>query len=217
MATAYECAKYLIRDDGSEISNSRPGNIKLQKLLFFADLIHYVEHGAPLFDDTMLAFKHGCVVDSVRKSFYTDYAPIKRGDKPAPRLTDSEKESLDLAIGIYGKANIKELSALNHEFDCWSKPYYAGLEPNGYHDQSKSVVDIAISQEQLDRVKIVADLYRENQKSDDKCISFNGVDFYYDKDFQMTEDIKQQLREYAYDAEDRAYSIYFDEGSLVIY
>ena len=33
----------------------------------------------------------------------------------------------------------------------------------------------------------------------------------------MTEDVKQQLREYAYDAEDRAYSIYFDEGSLVIY
>ena len=40
MATAYECAEYLIRDDGSEISNSKTGNMKLQKLLFFADLIH---------------------------------------------------------------------------------------------------------------------------------------------------------------------------------
>lgn len=217
MATAYECAEYLIRDDGSEISNSKTCNMKLQKLLFFADLIHYVENGTPLFSDAILAFKNGCVVESVRKPFYTDYAPIRRGEKSIPRFSDSEKESLDLAIGIYGKASAKELSTLNHEFICWRTAYRAGLEPSGYHDQSKSVVDITLSQEQLDRIKTVVDLYRENQQSDDECISFNGVDFYYDKNFPMTDEVKQQLREYAYDAEDRAYSIYFDEGSLVIY
>ena len=157
------------------------------------------------------------MVESVRKSFYTDYAPIRRGEKSIPRFSDSEKESLDLAIGIYGKASAKELSTLNHEFICWRTAYRAGLEPSGYHDQSKSVVDITLSQEQLDRIKTVVDLYRENQQSDDECISFNGVDFYYDKNFPMTDEVKQQLREYAYDAEDRAYSIYFDEGSLVIY
>lgn len=55
-----------------------------------------------------------------------------------------------------------------------------------------------------------------NTYEDSKCEIINGVRFYYDG-FTLTDEIVDHLEGVSLSAEDDAYSIYFDNGRLVIY
>ena len=46
--------------------------------------------------------------------------------------------------------------------------------------------------------------------------SINGVTFYYDG-FTLTDEVITQLEGFSLSAEDEAYSVYVDDGRLVIY
>ena len=45
----------------------------------------------------------------------------------------------------------------------------------------------------------------------------NGVTFYYDDDFELTDEIIDQLESFSILADDDAYTVYLDNGNLVIY
>ena len=72
MANAKAVAAYLIRkantmgEGNAELSgNNDLTNLKLQKLLYFAQLEHLRKTGEPLFDDKIEAWKYGPVVKNV--------------------------------------------------------------------------------------------------------------------------------------------------------
>lgn len=72
MLTAKQVAAYLIKkantmgDGNSEFSgNNDLTNLKLQKLLYFAQVEHLKKYGKPLFSDPIEAWKYGPVVKSV--------------------------------------------------------------------------------------------------------------------------------------------------------
>ena len=44
----------------------------------------------------------------------------------------------------------------------------------------------------------------------------NGISFYYDG-FELTDDIIEQLEAFSFDADDDTYSVYLDNGRLVVY
>lgn len=66
MRDVYDFAKFFIKNGADSSPNTYDGNMKLQKLLVFADLANIAEYGEPLFGDQVLAFKNGCVVEKVR-------------------------------------------------------------------------------------------------------------------------------------------------------
>ena len=55
-----------------------------------------------------------------------------------------------------------------------------------------------------------------NTYEDSKCEIINGVRFYFDG-ITLTDDMVEYLEEFSLSAEDDAYSMYFDNGRLVIY
>ena len=78
MRDVYDFAKYFIKKGADSLPNTYDGNMKLQKLLTFADLISIAKYGKPLFNDPVLAFKNGCVVEKVRQRYKNDYSAKKR-------------------------------------------------------------------------------------------------------------------------------------------
>ena len=78
MRDVYDFAKYFIKNGADSLPNTYDGNMKLQKLLVFADMINVAEYGELLFDDEVLAFKNGCVVEKVRLRYKADYIGFKR-------------------------------------------------------------------------------------------------------------------------------------------
>lgn len=217
MRDVYDFAKFFIKNGADSIPNTYDGNMKLQKLLVFADLANIAEHNELLFDDEVLAFRNGCVIEKVRLRYKNDYSGFKKdSDVYEPDFSDEEYEILNTILAIFGNASARELSEINHTFVFWNQAYEKGMDDNGFHNKSKSVVDMMGHTEDIEKMRDILQAYKEASKEVTASEVINGVTYYYDG-FELTDDMIEQLETFSLVAEDDAYSIYVDDGKLVIY
>lgn len=104
-------------------------------------------------------------------------------------VSEKEYEVLKLVRGIFGGASHEELS---------------------------SVVDMMSQHADVERMREIISAYRETASDTAKCEIINGVTFYYDG-FALTDDMIDRLESFSLSAEDHTYSVYVDNGRLVIY
>jgi uncharacterized phage-associated protein len=121
--TAIDVADYFIGtadyDSGDNITN-----LKLQKLLYYAQGFHVAMHdGQPLFSESVLAWKHGPVVKRVY-SLYSHYKHRSidqnsgfRADAYAPE----DRELLEAVYSTYGQYGATKLENMTHEESPWLK------------------------------------------------------------------------------------------------
>ena len=94
-----------------KIANTMDGNMKLQKLLSFANMISIAKYGHPLFAEPVLAYENGFVVESVRQRYKNDYAGLKNDSGEFnPDFSEEEYRILNDTLGIFGRLQAKELS-----------------------------------------------------------------------------------------------------------
>lgn len=218
MATVYDYAKFFIKKGADSTPNTFDGNMKLQKLLVMANLINIALHGSTLFNDEILAFKNGCVVEKVRLRYKNDYYDFKHdSDSFQPDFTQQEYEVLNLTLSIFGGANAKELSKVNHEFTFWSEAYENGWDhERDYHDKAKSVVNIFAHPADIEKMREIIEAHKQANAERVAVEQINGVKFLYDG-FEITDKMLEKLEAFSETAEDTAYSVYYDNGELVIY
>lgn len=103
-------------------------NLKLQKLLYYAQAWHLVFTDQPLFLDRIEAWVHGPVVPTVFRRFRDcGWSPIDGSVEP-----ESDKEVLNLLNSVlesYGGYSATELERLTHTETPWLAAR-AGLEPD---------------------------------------------------------------------------------------
>jgi len=117
--TAKRAANYILRcmhDSGEPISN-----LKLQKLLYYAQGWHLALKDEPLFNERIEAWVHGPAVPPVYGSFKQwSWQPIDwdpgKVDLPAPA-----KEHLDRVLERYGPLTAFHLEQLTHREAPWLK------------------------------------------------------------------------------------------------
>lgn len=212
MRDVYDFAKFFLKKGADSKPNTYDGNMKLQKLLVLANLASIAEYGETLFDDQILAFQNGCVVEKVRLRYKNDYFAFKRdSDVYQPDFTQREYTILNLIMDIFGAATAKELSDINHTFRFWEIAYANGTTSGGYHDKEKSAVNMMSQKEDIDRMREIITAYRETAKEASSCEIINGVTFFYD-DIELTDDILDQLEMFSRTADEDSYSVYLDGG-----
>jgi uncharacterized phage-associated protein len=124
---ALTAAKYLIGKSrsaapGSEASRMSP--LKLQKILFFAQGWHLGIYGKPLFDDPVLAWKFGPVVQDVYATFRhfgdQNIAMTDWHCSTGAQVTDPEdKAFLDRIFAEYAVESASDLVERTHNTDPW--------------------------------------------------------------------------------------------------
>lgn len=217
MRDVYEYAKYFIKNGADTNPDTYDGNMKLQKLLMLADLANIAEYGVPLFEEPVLAFRNGCVVEKVRLRYRNDYPSFKRdSDSFDPDFSEEEYGVLNLVLSIFGDVSARELSKMNHTFEFWKAAYEASIVDGGFHDKTRSVVDMMSQAGDIERMREVIRAYRESCRDTMAREVINGVTFYYDG-FEMTDEVIEQLVVFSFDAEEDSYSVYMDDGKLVVY
>lgn len=225
MNKAINFAKWFIKNSKG-FSNSFEGNMKLNKLLYFSQLISLVKNNEPLFNDDLYAFKNGVVVESVRREYYYNYTQLKKdAELFEESFTKEEKEILEIGNDIFGHVDAKELSKLTHEHSCWNDYYNKSKNDNWYiKEESKiPVEDIVMNyQEDLNLVKEILFAYYENKNSSntneiEKFIEINNVKYFYNpNEIKLDNNLRDVLANFP--AEDNAYSLYIDDNQgLVIY
>lgn len=165
-----EIAKWFINQDLNEPKNEKDGNIKLQKLLFFSQLIYMAKNdGKTMFDDEFCAFEHGMVLEDIRKIYHNAYKQITKQAREQTIIFPKEiVETLELTKEIFGDCSAEELSDLSHEFDAWNTYYNNSIEKKFkivWHNKEKSRVPYSELQKELYRIQKVLNAYEMTSHS----------------------------------------------------
>jgi len=124
---AQNVANYFLAQLSEECGDTI-SNLKLQKLLYYAQGFHLVLFDKPLFADQIRAWQHGPVVPSI----YHTYSHC--GDQAIPkpaninwRLYEKDvKELLDEIWKVYGQFSAWKLRNMTH-----NEPPFRNTSPNG--------------------------------------------------------------------------------------
>ncbi len=69
MANVEDVAKYFIARSDDSQSGELISNLKLQKLLYYAQGLHLALHDRPLFDASIVKWTHGPVVEDIYRRY----------------------------------------------------------------------------------------------------------------------------------------------------
>lgn len=219
MRDVYEYAKYFIKNKLDTNPNTYDGNMKLQKLLFFANMISLAKYDKLLFEEPICAFKNGCVIEKVRLRYKADYNSFYNDSLNFnPDFSIEEYDVLSDTADIFGELSAKELSEINHSYDFWNKSYKNSVNINGYRCKEGSIINVDDMKAEIQKIKLILDAYHQNKIIDQNNEIINGVKFYYDsKEVEMTEELLDELYEFSLSANEKSYTVYVDNGKLVIY
>lgn len=213
---AIDIAKWFIKKKYDYPRNTFDGNMKLQKLLYFAQLIHTSKNGELLFDDEMRAYRNGTVINNVRLPYRDMHTYLINKSKESLIFDHTTHETLQITEEIFGDMSPVELSELNHELDSWKLPYNASKIEHNEYDTGKSVIntDDKLFVDDVSKINEILESYtQENHTKISEEI--NGVTFYYDpNEMEITEDILMDLESCEFP--DDTYTLTIDEQEEVI-
>jgi len=110
-------AEYILWFAGE--SGSLITNLKLQKLVYYAQAWHLALHDEPLFNNPIEAWVHGPAV----RRLYADYAEYGYGDLPVPdkkpSLSPEVESFLDELLDVFLPFDAYALQRMTHNEDPW--------------------------------------------------------------------------------------------------
>ncbi len=104
-------------------------NLKLQKLLYYAQGIHLAIYGTPIFKEQIKAWNYGPVIPAVYGKF-KEYAsggiPADPGFDP-DSISEDMREFLDEIYKIFGQFSAVRLMDITHSDQCWKDAHPNGI------------------------------------------------------------------------------------------
>lgn len=124
MASIHDVANYFLVQTDDEAGDT-VSNLKLQKLVYYAQGFHLALKGTPLFPEQLQAWNHGPVSPALYQTYKTFGAgalPVP-GDFDSACLTPEETEVLDDVYQVYGQFSAWKLRDLTHDEAPWINAY----------------------------------------------------------------------------------------------
>ena len=216
MKDAMDYAKFFLKQEDPSIANTYDGNMKLQKLLALADIISYARFNKPLFQEPVLAYENGFVVENVRQRYKNDYYGLKKdSDIFNPDFTEDEYQILNDTLGIFGKLSARELSDISHEFPAWGKALDKG-RIGTFHDKESSAIDFASATADISKMRDVLESYDSGKTVSCRKEVINGCTFHIPNEI-YSDDLMKQLELFRRECPEDSYAVLYDNGELVVY
>ena len=120
MQTADNVARWFLSRNLVRAEPDLISNLKLQKLLYYAQGLHLAMHNKPLFLDHIVAWQYGPVVESVYR-IYAGYGfnPIVKFEKPVENFHGNERDILQFTLREFGQFSPWKLSDMVREESPW--------------------------------------------------------------------------------------------------
>ncbi|MQC08101.1 Panacea domain-containing protein [Morganella morganii] len=129
MLTCFDVADYFLSRCDDE-SGDLISNLKLQKLVYYAQGFSLALLGEPLFEEKIEAWMHGPVVAKLYgkyKKYGKDPLPFEGFDES--KFTEDQLDLLDEVYDVYGQFSAWKLRNMTHEEEPWSDTYIDGAGP----------------------------------------------------------------------------------------
>jgi uncharacterized phage-associated protein len=118
--SAFNIADYFLYK-AQEEDQELLSNLKLQKLVYYAQGIHLAAYGASLYDDKIIAWQYGPVIPDLYRK-YKHYGaggiPSENAFNPSS-IDDETKDFLDGIYNFFGQYSAVRLMQLAHADQCY--------------------------------------------------------------------------------------------------
>lgn len=120
MSTAKNVAEYFLMLSQPCVGDYM-SNLRLQKLVYYAQGFHLAKFDSPLFHQPILAWNYGPVVEEL----YFEYKKFKSGVIPQPKepdfsmFTQTQKDLMNDVFAVYGQFSALKLMDLTHSELPW--------------------------------------------------------------------------------------------------
>lgn len=179
-------------------------NMKLNKLLYFSQLYHFVLFGKNLFEDNFLRWDNGPVIESIYKDYrYNDLKmSVSKNELDKELLNEPLNKFLNLINFMFSTSSGEELSEETHTHNIWK-------------DINKNeIIDFKnISSNLIKEINTYYNFYKDIDFDKLVKLEIGNNIFYHLKDENLNEEDKNYLKSLNYLGE-----IYFIEkinGELV--
>ncbi|MCL2062917.1 MAG: DUF4065 domain-containing protein [Candidatus Cloacimonetes bacterium] len=128
MNTCFEVANYFLKRQDKEAGDLM-SNLKLQKLVYYAQGFHLAFEGKALFLEEISAWEHGPVCFDLWKKYRKHKSagiPIPYDVDALSCFTKKTREILDEVYRCYGQFSAWKLRNLTHEDSPWLAAYKNG-------------------------------------------------------------------------------------------
>ena len=124
--SVFSVAAYLIEKYAEDESRPTLMSMRLQKLICLAQGIHLAFDKIPLFKEPLEAYVLGPIVKVLFDHNWSSYIPkeIPKEIGDAETLSESEKESIDTVLVLYGGMSYRDLCLVT----CFTKPHLEARE-----------------------------------------------------------------------------------------
>ena len=185
MLTAREVAKWFIYNNPELASGYIDENPKVNKLLYFSNLMYVCVAKERLISDEFVAFPNGPVVYSVYRDYR--YNGLNTPPSQVPSIEGVQRKVLEIINFVYGNYSAQELVDESHTHTQWKSVKH--LIPNN------PVINFDNIDQNL--MEYYQSLFSTYSKLDFSKISkekISGNIYYYYKDsFEMTDEIVEKL------------------------
>lgn len=166
-----DIAKWFCLQGVIEKPNSREGKKKIQKLLFFAQLIYMVKNnGNTMFNEEFKAFKDGVILESVMYNYWNRFSDmfsnINANDL---NINPDIINILNLTVDIFGDSSAQELSELSKEFNAWNY-YFDKSKRFGFYIKNVSLIPYDELKKELYRIDKVLKAYELTKQYSDSYV-----------------------------------------------
>ena len=137
-AASYLCGRY------EETYGQKIDEMKLHKLMYFAQRESLIQTGEPLFDAEFQGWRFGPVLPALREVYKAnDFAPLEELELGA------DQAALDAVFDEYAESDSWNLSLLSHGEICWKRSR-KGIAP---HESSSNPIPLEDIRADADRMK----------------------------------------------------------------
>ena len=165
-------AEWLFQRNLDNPTNTGKGNMKLQKLLFFSQLIYMCKNnGETMYNEMFSAFDNGKVLEPIRQEYLKNYKQLKKDSDNIIVLPEKVEEALKITEEIFGGCTADELSELSHQFDAWFKYLNLSIEDNNYHNKNKAIVPYEELEKELYRMNKVLKAYEKRDLNSEEAVA----------------------------------------------
>lgn len=118
---ARDIAEYYLTCSNDKESGDLISNLKIQKLVYYAQGIHLAARGKPLFGDQIVAWGHGPVVESLYHAYkHFGDGPIEPTEGyDIPDFDEETKQLLDEVYRVLGQYSAWKLREMTHHESPW--------------------------------------------------------------------------------------------------
>jgi len=155
MIDCLNVARYFIVRAYEDGIQAEMTNMKVQKLLYYAQSLHLALYDEPLFNDEIQAWRYGPVCPPAYK-FYSNFEaqqlPIPSGDDLG-QIPNDKKDLLAEVWGYFGSYHAYKLSDMTHLEFPWKKAR-KGLHPEASSTEAIQLEDMkALGDQKLDAIE----------------------------------------------------------------